>query len=178
VTLPTGRTWLEQAQSDFDCAVCLQNGSCQNVQCHIVAKLQQSVEKAIKALVQAMVDTNRIRVAIEFNHQIDRYITVLTHMSGAQSSTARTLRNRMQSLFNEQERHHINDLSMLAPRRPAPGELFRKNTEYPFQLHDGSWCAPAAGIFSDADVTRFQSLAQRLLENIHKHVSAAYSVKT
>jgi hypothetical protein len=55
----------------------------------------------------------------------------------------------------------IYDLCQLAPRLPTGDDYYIKNTEYPYNLPDGMWTAPAAsGSFTAEHVRRFTRVAR------------------
>jgi hypothetical protein len=99
-------------------------------------------------------------------------MTVLIKMPRA--SQILSTRHRIRRLLDERTRSDINWLDGLAPKRPAPGELHGRNTEYPNQESAGAgWRAPAeADCFSLEEFERSRRLAHRLLRDCGDLVSA------
>jgi len=140
--------------------------------CHSIAKHQQTVEKSVKAIVAALSERGIIRVATGFRHTVERLVSALVHLPHSPGN--KDLQGRIHGLLNEHHRAEIDALCLLAPKRPDPGQLARRNTEYPYQNADGSWRAPADdGSFREAEVDRFRRLAYRIHGGSCRIVSAA-----
>jgi HEPN domain-containing protein len=165
------RAWLRQAQKDRESAERVLDLADGSSFCHFLAKSQQAVEKSVKALVAALRDLRGIGVDIGWTHSVERFMSVLTKLPRSQGAN-QDIQSNIRALFHETTRGNIRALDGLAPRRPPPGEPPGRNTEYPFQNH-GVWQAPSdTGIFSRDDVSRFRSLASRVVEGCARVISA------
>ena len=80
----------------------------------------------------------------------------------------------VQNLFYAQNVGHINDLCSLAPKWPAQGNLFPRNTEYPFQQATAAWLAPCdPEVFTQPELNRFDHLAKAVVAGAGKIVSVS-----
>lgn len=141
------------------------------VRCHAIAKWQQGVEKAIKALVAALRESGVLNIQIGYRHEVARFISVLIRLPRAAGN--RTIQHHLHGLLDQNNRAAIKDLDALAPRRPPPGERPRRNTEYPFVDTNGQWTYPAAEeVFSQAEIQRFRALTHRIVDKVGRMVSA------
>jgi len=165
--------WLHQAASDLAAGDRCYDPKVEATMCHAIAKHQQTVEKSVKAIVAAPTDKGVINVATGFRHDVERLVSVLMRLPYQQAN--RDIQNRIHGLLNEYHRGEIKAICHLAPKRPAAGELARRNTEYPYQNRDGTWRAPSDdGSFGKKDVDRFRGIANRILEGCSRIVSAIY----
>src|SRR5262249_22126007 len=133
------RAWLFQAHADLACADKILDINDPSTYCHSIAKYQQAVEKAIKALVAALRDSRGLSIQIGWTHPVERFMSVLTRLP--RSSANRDLQNIIHGLFDETTRGALRALDRLVPRRPPSGLHPERNTEYPFQM-SGDWRAP------------------------------------
>jgi hypothetical protein len=165
--------WLNQALADRQAgererAAANQSGS--RVWCRAIAKYQQAVEKAVKAIVSALVEAHVLNVKIGYKHEVQRWVRVLVRLPSTAES--RSVQRRLGRLFDTATRDGIRSLELLIPKAPPDGRP-RRNTEYPFQGDGGKWAYPAAAaVFSSEEVDRFRALAQRVAEVAGRVVSA------
>jgi HEPN domain-containing protein len=161
--------WLHQALADRAAADWLASNKGSLSPCHVIAKCQQTVEKAIKALVAALRDDGTLHIVIGREHGVERFFGVLLRLPRVASN--RTVQQHLRGLLDNPTRQGISALDALAPRWPPPGELPRRNTEYPFQNEAGDWAYPAAeDVFSDGEIQRFRSLAHRISDGASRIV--------
>jgi len=134
--------------------------------CHAIAKWQQTVKKAVKALLSALHDAGILNAGFRPRHEVERYIGTLIRLPRAAGN--RTIQQLLHGVLDQHTRAGIRALDGLAPQLPP-----RRNTEYPFQDANGQWIYPAAeGVFSQAEVQRFRELAHRVLDGAERVVSA------
>ena len=163
--------WLQQALADRQAAERFAGSAEGWTRCHALAKCQQTVEKAIKALVAALRDAGVLHLEIGYRHEVERFLKVLIRLPHA--ADHRAIQRHLQSFLNQDTRNGIRSLDALAPRAPAPGERPRRNTEYPFHDTGGSWTYPAAeDIFLAEEVERFRQLAHRIVDNAGRIIRA------
>ena len=168
---PPGRLWLNQAHSDLDAARRLFDTDDDSSFCQAISKYQQVVEKSVKAMAAAVRDAGISPINTGFAHEVEKIVSALVFLPRGKAPT--DIRNRISGLLHEGHRSEIRALCALAPKRPGPGELARRNTEYPFQRPDGSWIAPhESGAFELSDVERFRDLASRISDGSARIVSA------
>jgi hypothetical protein len=133
--------------------------------CHAIAKWQQTVEKAVKALVSALHDAGILGASFLPRHKVERYVGVLIRLPRASGN--RTIQQSLHGLLDQNTRAGIRALDGLTPRLPT-----LRNTEYPFQNAHGQWTYPAAeAVFSQDEVQRFRDLAHRVLDRAGRIVS-------
>ena len=153
--------WLEQARSDQIAAERLAGGNAGRDLCHAIAKYQQTVEKAVKAIVAELRGRGIPDMRIGPRHDVEPLV------SAGPSTRARRshdIFSRLNSLFSQNIRAEIRILDALVPRWPARGQSPRKNTEYPFQDSRGHWTYPAAqGVFFSTEVQQFRALSRRII---------------
>ncbi len=166
--------WLQQAISDREAAerereAVSRIGS--TAWCHPVAKYQQTVEKAIKAVVAALWEAGFTNVPVGRAHEVTPYMRMLIRLSRPDGK--KIVQQQLRTLLDSNTRARIKVLESLAPRWPAPGEPPRRNTEYPFHDTTGDWTHPAAeGVFTRQEVEAFRALAGRILRGA-EHVLPA-----
>lgn len=171
--LPSGKVWLRQALSDLECATLLEVRP--ELRCHAVAKYQQTLEKSVKALAVAVSDNTAVQITIRFNHEVEGYINILQRVPLTPTSN---VPQRIRSLFNARDTSLLHDLIAQAPRRPAPGENFARNTEYPFQNAEGEWAAPAdADVYSLEELRTWSRLTTKTVLEIERLVGVLYRTK-
>lgn len=162
--------WLRQGAADHAAAGRLDDSG-GGFRCHAIAKWQQAVEKSMKSVVAALGDAGVLHSEIGYRHEVERFLKVLIRIPRADrhKDVARYLR----ALLDERTRGDIRALDRLVPRRPAPGQPPRLNTEYPFRNAAGDWSYPAApGAFRADDVKRYRALSHRIVTAAHKISSA------
>jgi HEPN domain-containing protein len=157
--------WLQQALSDRAAAERL-SGDENGVQwCHAIAKYQQTVEKAVKAIVVAL------HISVGYQHGVGHFVDVLIRLPRRPGN--RDIANNLSRWLDTNTRTAIRSLDILAPRRPAPGQPHQRNTEYPFQDPHDRWTYPAArGVFSSAEIKQFRDLPHRIARVAEQVISA------
>lgn len=153
--------WKTQVDSDFAAANAVFNQNDESTYCQAIAKYQQVVEKSINCMDASLrqygllVEHERVRA----EHYPERMINRLVRLP---QSSNREIADRLNRIFSRLL-PDIHDLCDLAPKLPLRGELYQRNTEYPFQLPNGDWTAPAAEkSFRKENVQRFERLARQL----------------
>ena len=165
--------WLRQAKADLGAASRGHDRTDDSTACHVLAKHQQTVEKSVNAIVAAIDDRGIMTISTRFRHDVEDLVSSLMRLP--RSPNNHDIQNRIHGLFSEHHRDEIKAIGLLAPKRPPPGQLARRNTEYPYQNPDASWRAPAdPGSFGTKDVERFRALATRILDGCFRIVSAIY----
>ena len=158
--------WLYQAMADQQAAERFVADEVGTGRCHAIAKWQQTVEKAVKALVSALHDAGILGAGIVRRHEVGRNLARLIRLPRAEAN--KTIQQRLHGLLDQNTRAGIRALDELAPQ-PLP----RRNTEYPFQDAQSQWSYPAAeDAFSTDEVQRFRELAHRVLDEAGRIVSA------
>jgi len=168
------RAWLQQAISDLH-AGDRERAVVQKVAtlppCHAVGKYQQCVEKAIKAIIVALREAGFTNWQIGCGHEVTDYFSMLFRISRA--GGGKNILQTFGQLLDGNTRAAIKSLESLAPRWPAPGAQFPRNTEYPFQDPSGSWTYPAmTGTFSTTELADSQRLAHRVDWGVQRILSA------
>ena len=144
--------WLTQAVSDGEAAEREQKAA---AWCHAVAKYQQVVEKAVKAVVAALHEARFTNRRVGPSHEVTPYMPLLVRLPRPREG--KLIQQQLIKLLDPNTRARIRTLESLAPRWPAPGESPRRNTEYPFHDAEGNWTCPAAvGVFQPDEVEGFQ----------------------
>jgi len=163
--------WLQQAVADRRAAEQFAGSAEGWARCHALAKCQQTVEKALKAVVAALRDATILHIEIGYRHEVARFLKVLIRLPHAAAN--RAIQRHLQLFLNQDTRYGIRALDALAPRAPAPGQGLRRNTEYPFHDADGNWTYPAAdNTFTPEETERFRQLAYRILDNVSRLLTA------
>jgi hypothetical protein len=173
---PPARLWLRQAYSDLFMSDSIGAPEAPVDTCQRVGKQQQAVEKAVKAVVAALRQKGIVKMPTPRGHTIAVEISqILSAIDRIPSSRKTTdIVQRVQNLFHGQNVVLINDLCSLAPKWPAPGNLFPRNTEYPFQQDATTWCAPCdLSVFTPSELNRFSRLAKAVVAHAGKIVSAS-----
>jgi hypothetical protein len=158
--------WLRQAFADREAAereYTADGGA--RVWCHAVAKYQQAVEKAVKAVVAALRESGfRRGPPIGFTHGVERHMGWLVRLPRAGGLDF--VRRHLIRLFDSNTRSAIRSLEALAPKAPTGGAPFSRNTEYPYHDADGAWTYPALpDTFSAEEVDRYRALSRRLADS-------------
>lgn len=155
--------WLYQARADWKAAERFEVGT---DRCHAIAKWQQTVEKAVKALVSGLHDAQILGAGVVHVHEVERYLGALIRLP--LDAANQTIRRKRSGLLDQSTRAGIRVLDGLAPQR-----VTRRNTEYPFRDALGQWTYPAAeDVFSPDEVQQFRALAHRVLDGAERIVSA------
>ncbi len=146
--------WIMQVKSDFATAEKLFDETQPHFHCQAIAKYQQVVEKSVKAMVAAARDAGVPINPVTRSHSLTKEIQSPKLLRRADNASTEALAR----LF-AQYQTAIEDVSRLAPAWPQPGQLFSRNTEYPFEV-TGGWSAPAeAGVFTWAEVKEVRETA-------------------
>jgi hypothetical protein len=139
--------------------------------CRAIAKYQQTVEKAIKAVVAGLREAGVTNVRVGPAHEVTPYLRPLLRLPRTGHSKA--AQRQLGNLLDPATRAAILALESLAPRWPAPGEPPRRNTEYPFHGVEGAWTYPAAeDAFSVEEVETFRVLARRVMWGVERIIWA------
>jgi hypothetical protein len=158
--------WLYQAMADRQAAERFVADEAGTGRCHAIAKWQQTVEKAVKALVSALHDAGILGASFRPKHEVGRYVRALTRLP--RDPANKKIQNHLCDLLDENTRGQIRALDGLVPQQRP-----QRNTEYPFQNVDGRWTYPAdEGVFSQVEVQQFRALAHRVLDGAGRIVSA------
>jgi hypothetical protein len=163
--------WLAQAKADLDRCRCFsffgggggEEYPCDNsqVRCELVAKAQQATEKAIKALAIAL-SAASVRLPDKITHDVTKYITAIKAVPKDERIT--DVLTRIDEFFTDELADQIAELVDLAPSNRKVDGLRPRNTEYPYQLDDGSWRHPAdPEAFSYDECGRFLALAETVV---------------
>jgi hypothetical protein len=164
------QAWIAQAIADRVAAERFLGGV-GNAECHAIAKYQQTVEKAVKAIVSELRVRGILSVEIGRRHDVERFVGPLIRLPHAAEN--RSVSTRLRSMLDANTRAAIRAVDALAPRWPAPGQAPGRNTEYPFQDAGGVWRYPAApGVFSAAEIAQFRDLAHRIVEGAGRVIAA------
>ena len=150
--------WKSQAESDFAAASALFAPGKQATYCQAIAKYQQMVEKTINFIDATLRERGLLAGRVRAEHYPERMINRLVRLP---QSGNKEVADRLVRIFSRWL-PDIYDLCDLAPKLPAKGEPYQRNTEYPFQLPDGEWTAPAVSAFRQEDVHRFERVARQL----------------
>jgi hypothetical protein len=166
--------WLEQAISDRSAAELLADGEDVGRWCHAIAKYQQAVEKAVKAIVAALREGRMSFNEIGYRHEVQPFVRILTHVPRAPRARGRPdIAGHLSRLLDQRTRDSIRELEALIPKQPPRGELHRRNTEYPFQDARSQWTYPAArDTFSREEVQRFRDLSHRIADGASRIIAA------
>lgn len=163
--------WITQADSDRWTANRIFDAAQSRSYCQAIAKYQQVVEKSIKAIAAALRDRLIVSIPIGYKHDAARIASALRRPARPNDPT--DIQHHINKLVTEYVLNEIKALDSLAPKRPTPGALHGRNTEYPFELIAGDWTTPALiGVFEETEVKRFQQLAERVHQNAKEIVSA------
>lgn len=169
--------WLEQAQSDIKTACVLRDyakplassNSHSDLHCQIVAKCQQTVEKAVKAITAELYAQGQVKHTIGWSHSIVGCIGAIKGAPAVKDDILYTIQESLKS--NESS---IDNLMNLVPKKTIP---LIKNTEYPYQNSAGTMIAPASpGEFHwTNDVEYFVLLAQTIMDKANALILAMYA---
>jgi hypothetical protein len=167
--------WIAQAAADVRAAErdrAFAKGSEPPSWCYTIAKYQQAVEKSIKSIVAALRECGVRGVSpIGYDHHVQNHLRLLRRLPSG--GAGRSIQSKLKEFLDPRTRNGIRNLENLAPRKPSPGELHSRNTEYPFNAASGAWTYPAApDSFSFAEVSEFKALMVRVYYYATNIVSA------
>jgi hypothetical protein len=180
VAKASGKVWLIQAKSDLDCAARVFDEKDSATYCHAIAKYQQAVEKSVKGVVAALRDAGILGKGPTYHHGLEDEITILKLLRpDSKNSRGKDLASRVHRFLDTAIRGELKRVSDLAPRKPSVGETLEpRNTEYPFQRHDGTWTAPAdPGAFTSKEVEEFRRIAGRTVDWAEDIIFAVTRIK-
>lgn len=178
MSLPTcpPELWIAQARSDREAGITLRAASTATLRCHAVAKYQQAVEKCIKAMALALHRTGLAQVPEGDYYTHDPLEMLIRALSSSPTGAQeRTILRRVQTALADPNRAaEVKAVCSLAPRKPRPGQLHDRNTEYPYETSAGVWVAPAEPqSFSPVDVSDAERIAGTIYRAARKIVTAA-----
>ncbi len=144
-----------QARSDLLAAVTLGGATCPpDLRAHVLAKLQQGVEKVVKAAIVVLWDAGTIVGGVSGkpntnarapnDHTVAPFAEAIALFRT--SSGGRNPPHALQSLgkvFTLARRRVIAELDALAPTWPLPGGPHERNTEYPYESTANDWRYPS-----------------------------------
>ncbi len=166
-----GHLWISQADSDWWAAGRVFDPLQERSYCQAISKYQQTIEKSIKAIAAALRDRLILSVPIGYKHDVVRIVSALRRPARAADKS--DIQHHINRFLNKHLIAEIKVIDSFAPRRPPPGALHAKNTEYPFEGIAGDWTTPALNaVFTIHDVNRFRQLANRVHINAKEIVSA------
>jgi hypothetical protein len=174
---PPAEAWREQAQSDWKAAGRLLLVEDKSTYCQALSKYQQTVEKSIKMVLAALRDQGRTRYNTGRDHNVEQHMRAILDAFKHQPVPQRH-RLPVDGFHGilTQRKNQINDLCSLAPKWPKKkGDLFARNTEYPYQDQEDPtiWRAPAEPrSFTRKELGDYRYLAERILTAAEKAVSA------
>ena len=167
------RAWILQAASDLTTASMLEAAG--SDRCQVVAKCQQTAEKSMKALVEALGLAIGLRIRVGKDHR------VLGFAKHIRETATPAIPKRLGWLKDELERafpahviEAIESLDLVVPKYPASGQLASRNSEYPFQPVTASdWFPPCHhGVFGKGDQKRWFFAVDRLHGDVSKILSS------
>jgi len=130
--------------------------------CHVVAQCQQSVEKAVKALICFG------NLDFPKTHRADQLLFLLLKRSSILHFKTENLK-KLSTLFGAPEKQIVKQLSDLVPQKDPT----KRNTEYPFRIGK-TWMAPATpNVFTLAEIQSFMKHSRRIVFTSSQIVSAA-----
>jgi HEPN domain-containing protein len=133
----------------------------ENFWCHVVAQCQQSVEKAIKALICFG------NLVFPKTHRADQLLFFLLKRSSVIHFKVENLK-RLSTLFGAEEKLAVKLLSDLVPQK----DTTKRNTEYPF-FTGKIWIAPAdSNVFTLAEIRSFLKHSRRIVFVTSQMISA------
>lgn len=161
------QAWLAQVESDNMAAGVLYEQIKPDLYCQLIAKYQQMTEKSINAIDALLRETGVIRGRTRARHYPDRMIR---RILGVAMERNQGHSGYLSVVFSSRWRPEIRDLCGLAPHLPAEGNVYERNTEYPYNLGSATeWTAPASsGSFSTEDVVRYHRIAMHMREGARR----------
>ena len=166
-----GHLWISQANSDLWAAERLFDAAQPRSYCQAIAKCQQTVEKSVKAVAAALRDRFIFRPdgKVFYKHEVNELASALRRLSTGDDPV--NIRAAVSRMLTPHQIAEIKALQMVIPRKPPPGALHARNTEYPFEVLAGEWTAPALNAFTAAEVRRFRQLADHIYSAANRIVS-------
>lgn len=168
--------WCVQAKSDLGAAHKLAGDLTQReTYCQVAAKAQQAVEKSVKALQSALHRVGFYGSAVGSAHPVSRTASAIRAAAPGWPKVIKAQRIKVMNILSDGRLRTIKDLDAIVPQYPAPGDLPKRNTEYPFQDSPGAytWQAPAEkGVFSKKEVKNFLECARNVQLATEKIVTA------
>jgi hypothetical protein len=162
---------MQQAESDFRTAECVDNHTDARTRCQAISKYQQCVEKSIKGVLDKLFTAGLIAQGSDRGHHVARYAAVLGRFPATPDN--RALLNQLRRLFTDQVLKQINLLDSLVPAYPAAGTLAARNHEYPFQDAAGNWYAPSdEDAFTSGEMKRIRNCAGLLIRRMRQILDA------
>lgn len=167
----SGRLWLRQAEADLDTGrLCIDHADTKTY-CQAIAKFQQCTEKAVKGVVAALRVARVVQNNPSYDHELVPDLAILKVLPASRNS--KDVAGLVSRLISQEARAEIHELCSLTPKKPVGGQLARKNTEYPYQLHNGTWTIPAhSDSFAKAEADQAERVASRTLENAARILAA------
>lgn len=163
--------WISQADADWWAASRVLDLRDERSFCQALSKYQQTIEKSIKGIAAGLRDRMQLSIPIGYKHDVARIASALRRP--AKPHEQGNIQHHINRLLTAHVLSEIKAIDELAPRRPAPGALHARNTEYPFETIAGEWTTPALrGRFTVHEVARFQGLARRVYSQSREIVSA------
>lgn len=155
---PDADLWLRQAESDLRLLELIERHAEteSGLYCQRIAKSQQAVEKSIKAIAAALGHSLQVGFPrdFEYRHDVSKVVDALRNK---QFSWLRRLQQHL-------ERHslELKEVCGWAPSGvPRPGDVHRRNSEYPYETSLGVWTYPAAsGAIDPKEVARARFVAR------------------
>jgi hypothetical protein len=166
-----GHLWISQADSDLYAAERMYDPTQPRTFCQAISKYQQAAEKSIKAIAAALCDRHIVFIPIGYHHETSRIASALRRP--AKSNDVNDIQRHINHLLTPHIFRELKELDGLTPRKPVPGALHERNTEYPYELIAGHWTTPAlAGSFTLHEVNRYSQLANQVVGGAKAIVSA------
>src|ERR1035438_5074333 len=113
---PPSKLWMIQADSDMNCALRVFDTGDHRTYCQAISKYQQAVEKAVKAVYQAVNEIGIICVPIGYGHDIEKLLNVLSKLPRAKQ--IQLIQSHLNRTLNGYWKNEILELTKLAPKRP------------------------------------------------------------
>ncbi len=155
-----GRLWISQADSDWWAVGRVYDAGERRSYCQAISKCQQVVEKSVKAVAAGVRDRLLVNIDVGYGHDVSKMASALRR--SAPSADPTDVQHLINRLFNDFTVAEIKGLERFAPKRPGPGQLHARNSEYPYERLAGDWTTPALEGFATTDVDRAKALAGRV----------------
>lgn len=142
------------------------------MRCHALAKYQQAVEKALKALTISLRVRWKWEVYPGRRHRAEPLILTLVRFPRS-SIGHRDVQGQLSKFFDPGLRSEVRRLDELAPSWPDEGMPHLRNTEYPYNDPVEGWlppCEPAA--FSPAETEDHASVSSRVVRRSAQWISS------
>lgn len=173
MTLP--QAWMQQAESDHRAAQRVDNDADARTRCQAISKYQQSVEKAVKGVLDKLHDVGITNARSDSRHHVARYAAVFTNIPRTRQTG--DLLNQLARLFTDTVIRQIDLLDSLVPQYPTAGALAARNHEYPFQKTAVEWRAPSQeNAFNAGEMKRIRNCAGSLIIGLRRIFDALESI--